>query len=135
MKTITTNCPNCGAPTDLDIDNPQEFCSRCGSKLMLDLETVQELMIEKEKTRQVEIRESTKMEKQRLKNESEKEEREHKEKINKRRFIFASVWTVLSIIGGIIFTIVSEDNNSFDLFKVLTIWMVGMIFGMIFLDR
>jgi len=75
------------------------------------------------------------MEKQRLKNESEKEEREHKEKINKRRFIFASVWTVLSIIGGIIFTIVSEDNNSFDLFKVLTIWMVGMIFGMIFLDR
>jgi uncharacterized membrane protein YvbJ len=60
MNTFSVNCPNCGAPINLDLDNIAKFCGQCGSKIMLDVETIQRLLIEKEKTKQVEAKEKTK---------------------------------------------------------------------------
>ena len=52
MKIVSINCPNCAKSVNLDLDNLSAFCSYCGSKLMIDIETLQELFIEKEKTQQ-----------------------------------------------------------------------------------
>lgn len=55
MKIITANCPNCGRTADLGVDRLQTYCGYCGSKLMVDIENVTALLIEKEKTEQSKI--------------------------------------------------------------------------------
>lgn len=55
MRLVSVNCPNCGSPINIDLDNMARYCGTCGSKIMLDVETIQTLLIEKEKTRQTEI--------------------------------------------------------------------------------
>ncbi|MBR6879549.1 MAG: hypothetical protein IKN14_00505 [Clostridiales bacterium] len=52
MKIIPMNCTNCGHTVDVDFDNPCTFCAYCGSKLMLDVEAIQNLLIAKEQTKQ-----------------------------------------------------------------------------------
>jgi len=56
MNVISVKCPNCGASLDIDLDNPAKYCNMCGSKIMLDVEAIQDLMIEKERTKQEEIK-------------------------------------------------------------------------------
>ena len=56
MKLFSVNCPNCGSPIDIDPDKIARFCGMCGSKVMLDAEAIQRLLIEKEKTKQEYIR-------------------------------------------------------------------------------
>ena len=52
MNIYTFNCPNCGAPINLDYDNPQSFCGSCGSKIVLDISQLKDLLREKEHTKQ-----------------------------------------------------------------------------------
>lgn len=40
MKLITMRCTNCGAELEIDPDRQQVFCSYCGTKLLLDDESV-----------------------------------------------------------------------------------------------
>ena len=56
MKMVSIRCPNCGATIDLDIDHLAQFCGMCGSKIMLDVETIQQLLIAKEQTKQEAIK-------------------------------------------------------------------------------
>ena len=48
-------CNSCGATVDIDFDNLISFCPYCGAKLMIDVPSIQELLIEKEKTKQIKI--------------------------------------------------------------------------------
>lgn len=57
MKPVTLKCPNCGANLECDLDNLQIYCSHCGAKLVMDVDNLGELLVEKEKTKQ--IKEST----------------------------------------------------------------------------
>ncbi len=56
MKLVSTNCPNCGGIIDIDPDNIVRFCKNCGTKVMLDIDSVQKLLIEKERTKQESIK-------------------------------------------------------------------------------
>lgn len=52
VRMVSLNCPNCGAGLDADIDNLQAFCPFCGNKLMIDVGQMDDILKEKEKTRQ-----------------------------------------------------------------------------------
>lgn len=53
MKFIDLKCKNCGADLKLDSENIQAFCQYCGSKLLIDMDKLSEVLKEKEKTKQV----------------------------------------------------------------------------------
>lgn len=53
MKFIDLKCENCGADLKLDPENIQAFCQYCGSKLLIDMDKLSEVLKEKEKTKQV----------------------------------------------------------------------------------
>ena len=53
MKFIDLKCKNCGADLKLDPENIQAFCQYCGSKLLIDMDKLSEVLKEKEKTKQV----------------------------------------------------------------------------------
>ena len=46
-------CTSCDSNIKIDLDNLISYCPYCGSTLMLDVETIQELLIEKERTKQI----------------------------------------------------------------------------------
>ena len=48
-------CNYCGTNVDIDFDNLISFCPYCGAKLMMDVPSIQALLIEKEKTKQIQI--------------------------------------------------------------------------------
>ena len=56
MRTISVNCPNCGASINLDVDHLAHYCGSCGSKIMLDISSIQELLVAREKTKQETIK-------------------------------------------------------------------------------
>ena len=49
------NCPACGAGLELDIDNLISFCPYCGGKLLVDPVAFKEVLIEKERTKRIEM--------------------------------------------------------------------------------
>lgn len=53
MNFIDLKCKNCGADLKLDPENIQAFCQYCGSKLLIDMDKLSEVLKEKEKTKQV----------------------------------------------------------------------------------
>ena len=54
-KIIHLNCQNCGAALDMDTDRLIAFCPYCGQKLLIDIDNLSEILLEKEKTKQKEI--------------------------------------------------------------------------------
>lgn len=44
-------CPNCNGSVKLDFDNLASYCPYCGSQLMIDLATAQNILREKERTK------------------------------------------------------------------------------------
>lgn len=88
MKIYSINCPNCGSTANIDFDNPQSFCGSCGSKIMLDINQIKDLLMAKELTKQ-EV-EKTRRETEKTRREVEKTRREEektKRKIEHERFI------------------------------------------------
>ncbi|MBR2523183.1 MAG: zinc ribbon domain-containing protein [Clostridiales bacterium] len=69
MKTISFSCPNCGANIDIDLDHIAKYCDQCGSKVMIDVEAFQELLVEKERTKQEAIRSTESTKKQKIESE------------------------------------------------------------------
>ena len=57
MDLVQLKCLDCGAQLNLDLENIQAFCPYCGAKLMIDSVTLAKLLSEREKTKQVEIKE------------------------------------------------------------------------------
>ena len=53
-------CTKCKGNIQLDCENLISYCPYCGTALMIDVSTIQEILIEKEKTKQVESREREK---------------------------------------------------------------------------
>ena len=49
------NCPACGAGLELDIDNLISFCPYCGGKLLVDPVAFRDVLVERERTRRIEM--------------------------------------------------------------------------------
>lgn len=50
------NCPACGAGLELDLDNLISFCPYCGGKLLVDPVAFKDVLIEKERTKRIEMK-------------------------------------------------------------------------------
>lgn len=50
------NCPACGAGLELDIDNLISFCPYCGEKLLVDPVAFKDVLVEKERTKRIEMK-------------------------------------------------------------------------------
>ena len=48
-------CCSCGANINIDFENLISFCPYCGAKLIVDLKLVQDVLKEREKTKQIQI--------------------------------------------------------------------------------
>jgi len=90
MNLIKLSCQNCNGQIDVDVDNMMAYCPYCGQKLMFDLDQMDLVLAEKEKT---------KREQERTKQLQIKQEYKEKKDIrdNKSDFRF--------LIGYLVFTI------------------------------
>lgn len=52
IRMVNLTCTNCGASLDLDIDSLQLYCPFCGNRLMIDVEQMKDILLEKERTKQ-----------------------------------------------------------------------------------
>lgn len=68
-------CEACGGNINLDFDNLISYCPYCGASLMIESSIIKDILIEKEKTKQVLGKEQIQLEKEkfRLQNENNKE--------------------------------------------------------------
>ena len=67
MKLIRMECPNCKASLDINIEKLQAFCPYCGTKLLFDFEQINQILIEKEKTKRFQISQETEIQKIKIK--------------------------------------------------------------------
>ena len=51
MKMIELTCQKCGGVLNADIDNLYAYCPHCGQKLLFDLEQIEFVIAEREKTK------------------------------------------------------------------------------------
>lgn len=56
MRVISTKCPNCGRPVDMDYDHLQKYCGSCGCKLLLEIEDIARIIQAREQTKRERIR-------------------------------------------------------------------------------
>lgn len=77
MNVIQIKCQNCNAPVDLDLDQLIGFCPYCGTKLLLEVDELSQLLIEKERTKRAQ--EYTKQIKEETKRFQEKRKQKIKE--------------------------------------------------------
>jgi DNA-directed RNA polymerase subunit RPC12/RpoP len=52
MNIIKMKCSNCGADLELDLDHLMIYCPYCGEKLLIDVGNYDNVLVEKEKTKQ-----------------------------------------------------------------------------------
>ena len=90
MKFIHLKCDSCGAELELDPEHLQAYCQFCGSKLLIDMDQLSELLVEKEKTKRVVESEqnATKREEIKYHYKEEKDKRKHKQEMTELGFIF-----------------------------------------------
>ena len=55
MQMFEYKCKSCGANLQLDLDNLKGFCGHCGSAVVIESTTLSKLMMEREKTRQIQM--------------------------------------------------------------------------------
>lgn len=71
MKLIQLKCENCGADLNLNMDKMIAYCPYCGNKLLFDMDAINNILVEKEKTKQIEINSKKDVEITKIKQESE----------------------------------------------------------------
>lgn len=105
MNLIQMECKNCGSQLDLDLNNIQAFCPYCGVKLMIDSETLSKVLSEKERTRQIEVKEQE---------ETKRQEANHKAEIKKDilSFILPFGALLLLLLLLILFLVLSFRSDS-----------------------
>lgn len=91
---LSTTCSKCGAIMEINLEHIQVYCPYCGNKLSIDLDKLNDVLIEKEKTRQKEIEKERDLY-------LEKAQTERTKLVNKKD----NTKAVLSFIGGIIKTL------------------------------
>ncbi|WP_135358354.1 TFIIB-type zinc ribbon-containing protein [Lactimicrobium massiliense] len=105
MRLIKTKCPNCGADLTVDLDNLQLYCQYCGAKLMIDVDNIDDLLIEKEHTKQEQ--ESTKRSQEETRRKyvdqaiSERKEKRDMKTVGIAYGIFVAIIIVVLIIADI----------------------------------
>lgn len=53
---IHLTCQHCGAALEIDSDNLIAYCPHCGQKLLFDVDQIGSILLEKEKTKQQEMK-------------------------------------------------------------------------------
>lgn len=46
-------CPGCGSVLEMDLDSLLVYCPYCGNKLSVEMDVLRDILVEREKTRQV----------------------------------------------------------------------------------
>lgn len=59
INIIHLKCQNCDANLELDMDHLIAFCPYCGQRLLIDIDNLSEILLEKEKTKREEIKYNT----------------------------------------------------------------------------
>ena len=88
MKLISLECPGCKANLELDPENLIAYCPYCGKKLLFDLNQVEEILYQKEKTKQIKIIKDSEIEKIKLINKKNKDDNKHE------------IWTIILFVFG-----------------------------------
>lgn len=84
-------CPGCGSVLEMDLDKLLVYCPYCGNKLSVEMDVLRDILVEREKTRQV-------FEELRTKREISKDETERS----------ANRWGVLLLIAISVFVILGN---------------------------
>ena len=92
-KLVRLKCQNCGSSLDLDMDHLIAYCPHCGQKLLFDVDQIGNIIIEKEKTKQQEIKYKHNIDTKKM-----KEERD-------RKYILYSLILIVICLGIIFGTI------------------------------
>ena len=119
MKTISVTCPNCSAPLNLDADNLAQYCSHCGSKIMLDVETIQQLLIAREQTKQAQIDAEKNLKLAKIQADTQTKKLEYQEKSERKSFmrenayifIIVGILLVAMCFMGMAYCSVHNDSN------------------------
>ncbi len=110
-------CEDCGASIEMNYDKMIAFCPYCGNKLMLDINQVQELLKEKERTKQIEIQAN-------VHNRRAELDYEKAHDNTRTRLIITlsiiGVW-ILSIIILTIVSVKTMDHTGFSAYQILLI--------------
>ena len=137
MRLISLECPNCGSHIEFNENNMQYYCGRCGSTLSLDIKSVEKLLIEKEKTKRIKMKEDTKRMLYHSAREVEKQERmqRYKEMISILGIVIVWIgWMVLIAVLGYnhIFNMSTEIAWSIELVSFFTGDILAMILSYIY---
>ncbi len=90
MGFIELKCNNCGANIELDLENLQAYCPYCGQKLMLEVSSLDQVLKEREKTKQAMVKVLQAKEKTKQKN-IEREQLNDRDRNQNRTFIIGMV--------------------------------------------
>lgn len=102
MKIKPIQCPNCGANVDLDFDDLQKYCEKCGTKLVIDMENLEAILIAREKTKQVAMVEETKRMKIRAEEKKKQEQEKNRKKEIKTVIYLLVGWIVVMLVFGLL---------------------------------
>lgn len=149
MKLIKMTCPNCNAELEVDADRKQAFCQYCGTKLLIDDETINVNYRYIDEARVMEAQMKQSQIDMRFKR-YEQEDREFEEKYavwkgkyNKWKSVLLKslgIGLAIMFVGGFIATIFNlSDDSAFSSFipglagMFLGFAYLGFIFGGIYL--
>ena len=105
MKMIELTCQKCSGILKADIDNLYAYCPHCGQKLLFDLEQIEFVIAEREKTKREQ--EITKREQEKTKR--TQIEHEYKEKHDHSEFVRTMIGAVIMFCLLIGFMYFSEN--------------------------
>lgn len=115
MKSI--KCDNCGASIEVNYEKLIGFCPFCGTQLYFDINQVEDILKERERTRQVELRENGLTQRAQYEN----------EKVNKaidaKKIVTLSilcVW-IFSVVFLSILSIMTLDSVNFSPYQLILI--------------
>lgn len=100
MRLIQMKCSNCGAPLDINLDHLQAYCPYCGQKLLIDIDKLNEIIAEKEKTKRTQMTVDRDVKIEEIKNKGEQIKSESKTAESK--------YALYMIIAGILFFIIAS---------------------------
>ena len=115
MKSI--KCDNCNASIEVNYEKLLGFCPYCGTQLHFDINQVEDILKERERTKQVELRETGLTKRARYENEKENKA------INAKKIVTLSilcVW-ICSVVFIAILSVISLDNVNFSPYQLILI--------------